>query len=191
MDGASRNVASPLAGVILADYAIPERTHLDVLALFEPNGRYRFLGGINPAAIAAVAIGLAVYDVLPDESGEGGLGMAWVSSSTSRDLAPGDRLPEDPRGHRARGVSRGSGREEGRARRVEPRDESFMRRSMSSRIARTSSRVRSFGSAMSQDTYGFRGRAGTRRLAPATTTSAQSTSAARAFSGSRRRCPPR
>jgi cytosine permease len=61
------NVATPLAGVILADYAILKRTHLDVIALFDPNGRYRYLGGINPAAILAVGIGVAVYYVLPHE----------------------------------------------------------------------------------------------------------------------------
>jgi cytosine permease len=61
------NVATPLAGVILADHAILKRTHLDVLALFDPHGRYRFLGGVNPAAVVAVAIGVAVYYVLPHE----------------------------------------------------------------------------------------------------------------------------
>jgi NCS1 nucleoside transporter family len=59
------NVATPLAGVIIADYAILKRTHIDVLALFDPNGRYRFLRGVNPAALAAVAIAVAVYYVLP------------------------------------------------------------------------------------------------------------------------------
>jgi cytosine permease len=61
------NVATPMAGVILADYAILKRTHLDVLALFDPNGRYRFLGGVNPAAIAAIVIGVVVYYLLPHE----------------------------------------------------------------------------------------------------------------------------
>jgi NCS1 nucleoside transporter family len=60
------NVATPLGGVILADYAILKRSMLDVPALFEPQGRYRYLHGVNPAAIAAVAIGVVVYYVVPD-----------------------------------------------------------------------------------------------------------------------------
>ena len=60
-------VASPLAGVILADYAILKRYRLDVPQLFAPAGRYRYLHGFNPAALAAVAIGVAVYYAVPDE----------------------------------------------------------------------------------------------------------------------------
>ena len=66
------NVATPLAGVIIADYAILKRTHIDVLALFDPKGRYRFLRGVNPAALVAVGIAVAVYYVLPH---------AWVKAA--------------------------------------------------------------------------------------------------------------
>jgi purine-cytosine permease-like protein len=55
------NVAAPIAGVILVDYALLKRTHLDVVALFEPHGRYRYIAGINPAALVAVGVGVAVY----------------------------------------------------------------------------------------------------------------------------------
>lgn len=60
------NVATPLGGVILADYAILKRSTLDVPALFDPRGLYRYVHGVNPAAIAAVAIGVVVYYLLPD-----------------------------------------------------------------------------------------------------------------------------
>jgi NCS1 nucleoside transporter family len=59
------NVAAPLTGVILADYVLVQRARIDVPALFDPAGRYRYLNGINVAAIAAVAIGVAVYYALP------------------------------------------------------------------------------------------------------------------------------
>jgi NCS1 family nucleobase:cation symporter-1 len=59
------NVAAPLTGVILADYLLVNRTRLDVPALFDPAGRYRFRGGVNVAALAAVAIGVGVYYALP------------------------------------------------------------------------------------------------------------------------------
>jgi purine-cytosine permease-like protein len=55
------NVAAPIAGVILVDYALLKRTHLDVVALFEPHGRYRYIAGINPAALVAVGVGVGVY----------------------------------------------------------------------------------------------------------------------------------
>jgi cytosine permease len=60
------NVAAPLSGVIVADYVLLKRTRLDVVALFEPRGRYRYAGGVNPAAIASVGVGVAVYYALPD-----------------------------------------------------------------------------------------------------------------------------
>jgi NCS1 nucleoside transporter family len=62
------NVAAPLTGVILADYLIVQRRRLDVPALFAPGGRYRYLSGVNPATLGAVAIAVTVYYVLPASS---------------------------------------------------------------------------------------------------------------------------
>ena len=59
------NVAAPLTGVILADYLLVHRTRIDVEALFDRDGRYRYLNGVNLAALAAVAIGVGVYYALP------------------------------------------------------------------------------------------------------------------------------
>lgn len=59
------NVAAPLTGVILADYLVLKRARIDVPALFDPGGRYRYLRGVNAPALAAVAIGVAVYYALP------------------------------------------------------------------------------------------------------------------------------
>lgn len=61
------NVATPLAGVILADYLIVQRRSFDLDALYDPSGRYRYLRGLNPAAFAAVAAGVAVYYAVPAE----------------------------------------------------------------------------------------------------------------------------
>jgi purine-cytosine permease-like protein len=59
------NVAAPLTGVILADYLLVQRAQLEVPALFDPGGRYRYLNGVNAAALAAVAGGVGVYYALP------------------------------------------------------------------------------------------------------------------------------
>jgi cytosine permease len=62
------NVAAPLTGVVLADYLIVQRSRIDVPALFDPHGRYRYVNGVNVAALAAVAVGVAVYYALPQAS---------------------------------------------------------------------------------------------------------------------------
>jgi NCS1 family nucleobase:cation symporter-1 len=67
------NVAAPLTGVILADYLLVHRGRIDVPALFDPNGRYRYLNGVNAAALLAVAIGVGVYYTLP----QAWLKIAW------------------------------------------------------------------------------------------------------------------
>ena len=59
------NVAAPLTGVILADYLLVHRARIEVPALFDPNGRYRYLNGVNVAALASVAVGVGVYYALP------------------------------------------------------------------------------------------------------------------------------
>jgi purine-cytosine permease-like protein len=63
------NVAAPLTGVILADYLVRRKRQTDVAALFDPDGRYRFLNGVNVEAVLAVAAAVGVYYAVPD---------AWV-----------------------------------------------------------------------------------------------------------------
>jgi NCS1 nucleoside transporter family len=58
------NVAAPLTGVVLADYLIRKRQKIDVPALFDPAGRYRYLKGINVEAVIAVASGVAIFYAL-------------------------------------------------------------------------------------------------------------------------------
>ncbi len=59
------NLGAPLTGVILADYLVVKRQRIDVPALFDPHGRYRYLNGINVAAILAIAGGVGVYYAVP------------------------------------------------------------------------------------------------------------------------------
>jgi NCS1 family nucleobase:cation symporter-1 len=67
------NVAAPLTGVIFADYLIVKRTRLDPEALFDPSGPYRYVNGVNVAALLAVAAGVSVYYAVPQEW----LKVAW------------------------------------------------------------------------------------------------------------------
>ncbi len=59
------NVAAPLTGVVLADYLLAKRQRIDVEALFDPAGRYRYVRGVNAAALVAVAAGIAAYSAVP------------------------------------------------------------------------------------------------------------------------------
>ena len=61
------SLAAPLTGVVLADYLAVKRTRIDVPALFDPAGPYRFVGGVNVAALLAVAIAVVAYSVVPHE----------------------------------------------------------------------------------------------------------------------------
>ena len=67
------NVAGPLTGVVLADYVILKRQRIEVDELFDPNGRYRYLNGVNVEAVIGVAGAVAVYYALPDSW----LKVAW------------------------------------------------------------------------------------------------------------------
>jgi nucleobase:cation symporter-1, NCS1 family len=61
------NIAAPITGVVLADYVVRQRQRLDVAALYDPAGRYRYVDGVNVAAVAAVAIGVGIYYAVPHE----------------------------------------------------------------------------------------------------------------------------
>lgn len=54
----------PIGGILVADYFIVRRTHLDLESMYQSRGRYRYVGGFNPAAMIALAIA-----VLPNMPG--------------------------------------------------------------------------------------------------------------------------
>ena len=54
---------APMAGIIASDYWLVKRRNVDVPALYDPYGRYRYYGGINWRA--AIAFLLAVAPNLP------------------------------------------------------------------------------------------------------------------------------
>jgi nucleobase:cation symporter-1, NCS1 family len=58
---------------MLVDYVVVKRRQIDVKGLFDPNGPYRYLNGINVAAFAAIASGVALYYALP----QSWLKIAW------------------------------------------------------------------------------------------------------------------
>lgn len=65
---------APIAGIIASDYWIVKRQHIDVPALYDPHGRYRYnKSGINWRAMLAFL--LAVGPCLP--------GLAWSINSDS------------------------------------------------------------------------------------------------------------
>lgn len=53
----------PIAGVLIADYFVLRRTKLDVDALYQADGEYRFTGGFSLAGLGALA--LAILPNLP------------------------------------------------------------------------------------------------------------------------------
>jgi NCS1 nucleoside transporter family len=55
------NVAAPLAAVMLVDYVVVKRRRIEVSALFDPNGPYRYLNGVNVAAFLAIGAGVGLY----------------------------------------------------------------------------------------------------------------------------------
>ena len=50
----------PIAGIMIADYWIVRGARLDVDALYDADGQYRYAGGWNPAALIAFAVPVAI-----------------------------------------------------------------------------------------------------------------------------------
>lgn len=55
--GSAAGGLGSIAGVLVADYWILRRTRLDLLALYDPRGAYRYAGGWNWRAVAATLLG--------------------------------------------------------------------------------------------------------------------------------------
>jgi len=47
----------PIAGVLIADYFVLRRTKLNLVALYQPNGEYRYTNGFSLLAITAIGLG--------------------------------------------------------------------------------------------------------------------------------------
>jgi NCS1 family nucleobase:cation symporter-1 len=82
------NVAAPLAAVMLVDYVVVKRRRIEVSALFDPNGPYRYLSGVNVPAIVAVAAGVGFYYTLPHSW----LKIAWGIGAAALVYLAGRRL---------------------------------------------------------------------------------------------------
>jgi len=59
------SVMGPLLGVILVDYYLIARQHVNVPALYQEHGQYRYSGGWNPNALVAAGVGAIFSSVLP------------------------------------------------------------------------------------------------------------------------------
>jgi cytosine/uracil/thiamine/allantoin permease len=66
---------------------VAQRGRIDVPALFDPDGRYRYLRGVNAAAIGAVASGVIAYSLVPD---------AWVKVLWGLAVSAGVYLALEP-----------------------------------------------------------------------------------------------
>jgi cytosine/uracil/thiamine/allantoin permease len=54
------NTRAPVAGVLVFDYLFVRRMQIDVIALYNRKGRYRYWAGFNPIAVAWTAIGFLI-----------------------------------------------------------------------------------------------------------------------------------
>ena len=64
--GAIGATMGPLLGVILVDYYLIAKGEIDVQALYQENGRYRYQGGWNVHALIATGVGALFSSVLPN-----------------------------------------------------------------------------------------------------------------------------
>ena len=56
----------PLLGIIVVDYYLIAKGHINVEALYHENGEYRYEGGWNINALIATAIGAIFSSILPN-----------------------------------------------------------------------------------------------------------------------------
>jgi NCS1 family nucleobase:cation symporter-1 len=66
--GAIGATMGPLLGVILVDYYLVARGEVDVQALYDENGKYRYQGGWNVRALVAAGVGALFSSILPNFS---------------------------------------------------------------------------------------------------------------------------
>ena len=60
------NFGAPLTGVVLADYLVVKTAAPRRGGALDAHGRYRYLNGVNVAAVLAVTVGIGLYYAVPD-----------------------------------------------------------------------------------------------------------------------------
>ncbi|MCJ1479844.1 hypothetical protein MMC13_008532 [Lambiella insularis] len=71
---------APIAGILASDYWLVKRQNIDVPALYDPYGRYRYKGGVNWRA--AIAFLVAVGPLLPGLAYSISPGSTFISQGT-------------------------------------------------------------------------------------------------------------
>ncbi|MEO8006520.1 MAG: NCS1 family nucleobase:cation symporter-1 [Betaproteobacteria bacterium] len=66
--GVIGSTMGPLLGVILIDYYLIARGSIDINALYQERGQYRYQGGFNVVAFVAAGIGVVFSSILPNFS---------------------------------------------------------------------------------------------------------------------------
>ncbi|MBC8105550.1 MAG: cytosine permease, partial [Anaerolineae bacterium] len=61
--GGYSNLLGAIGGILICDYWLLRRRQLDLPALYDPRGRYRYTGGFNLAAVIALVV--AVFPCMP------------------------------------------------------------------------------------------------------------------------------
>ena len=64
--GVIGSTMGPIFGIIMVDYYLIRRAIVDVPALYDENGQYRYTGGWNVNALIAAAIGILFSSILPN-----------------------------------------------------------------------------------------------------------------------------
>ncbi len=75
------NFFSPIAGILVADYLFVKRMRIDVVALFESDGPYRYWRGFNLIAVLWTVIGFLIYMFL--------IPQAWIQTLCTMLLTAG------------------------------------------------------------------------------------------------------
>lgn len=65
----------PIGGILVCDYFLIRKTKMNLPALYDPNGEYRYAGGYNPAAVIALVV--AIIPNVPGFLGQ--IGAAQVA----------------------------------------------------------------------------------------------------------------
>ncbi len=69
--GVMGNFFAPIAGILLVDYLFIKKTYVDVVALFKPDGAYRYTNGFNMVAVVLTVLGFIFYLLVPE---------AWIKN---------------------------------------------------------------------------------------------------------------